>query len=93
MAGITVLADDIAELADVLKGVDDEFAAAARTLRDLTPEDVGPPAVAKAVTEVVARLERRLGALATEAGDGARVVRRQLTEFAPQPETPAEEGP
>jgi phage FluMu protein gp41 len=93
MAGITVLADDIAELADVLKGVDDEFAAAARTLRELTPEDVGPPAVAKAVTEVVARLERRLGALATEAGDGARVVRRQLTEFAPPAETPAEESP
>ena len=81
MAGITVLADDIAELADVLESVDAEFTAAARTLRDLTPEDVGPSPVASAVTDVVARLERRLGALGAEAGDGARVVRRHLSEL------------
>lgn len=92
MAGITVLADDITELADVLQSVDAEFTAVARTLRDLTPEDVGPPAVATVVTEVVARLERRLGGLASEAGDGSRAVRRHLSEFVPTSESaPASE--
>jgi hypothetical protein len=84
MAGITVLVDDVTQLADVLDGVDAEFTAAARSLRDLTPEDVGPPDVAKAVTDIVARLERRLGAMAVEAADGARAIRRHTTDL---PET------
>jgi len=78
MAGITVLADDVRQLADALDSVDAEFSAAARALRDLTPEDVGPPDVATAMVEVLSRLQRRLGALAAEAGDGGRVVRHHL---------------
>jgi hypothetical protein len=94
MAGITVLVDDVTQLADVLEGVDAEFTAAARSLRDLTPEDVGPPDVAKAVTDVVARLERRLGALAVEAGDSARAMRRHATDLpATEPTSTAEEQP
>jgi hypothetical protein len=81
MAGITVLVDDVTQVADALESVDAEFTAAARSLRDLTPEDVGPPDVAKAVTDVVARLERRLGSLATIAGDGARAMRRHVSDL------------
>jgi len=94
MAGITVLVDDVTRLADVLEGVDAEFTAAARSLRDQTPEDVGPPDVAKAVTDVVARLERRLGALALEAGDSARAMRRHATDVPETgPTSAAEEQP
>jgi hypothetical protein len=81
MAGITVLADDVRQLADALDSVDAEFSAAARALRDLTPEDVGPPDVATAMVEVLSRLQRRLGALAAEAGDGGRAVRRHLDDL------------
>jgi hypothetical protein len=81
MAGITVLADDVRQLADALDSVDAEFTAAARALRDLTPEDVGPPDVAAAMVEVLSRLQRRLGALAAEAGDGGRAVRRHLDDL------------
>jgi hypothetical protein len=89
MAGITVLVDDVTQVADALEGVDAEFTAAARSLRDLTPEDVGPPDVAKAVTDVVARLERRLGGLAVEAGDGARAMRRHVADLpAAEPQPP-----
>jgi hypothetical protein len=94
MAGITVLVDDVTQVADVLDGVDAEFTATARSLRDLTPEDVGPPDVAKAVTDVLARLERRLGGLAVEAADAARAMRRHATDL-PQadPTSTAEEQP
>ena len=92
MAGITVLADDVTQLADVLDGIDSEFNAAAQSIRDLTPEDVGQPDVAKAVTDVVARLERRLGVLAVEAGDSARAMRRHLAELPDtEPTSTAEE--
>ncbi|HKE68883.1 MAG TPA: hypothetical protein VKB55_06495 [Nocardioidaceae bacterium] len=91
MAGISVLADDVRQLADALDGVDAEFSAAARALRDLMPEDAGPPDVSTALVEVVARLQRRLGALAVEAGDGGRAVRRHLDDIAPPPGTPATE--
>jgi hypothetical protein len=91
MAGISVLADDVRQLADALDGVDAEFSAAARALRDLMPEDAGPPDVSTALVEVVARLQRRLGALAVEAGDGGRAVRRHLDDIAPLPGTPATE--
>ncbi len=92
MAGITVLADDVRQLADALDGVDAEFGAAARALRDLMPEDAGPPDVSNALVEVVARLQRRLGALAVEAGDGGRAVRRHLDDIAPQPGSSSTEG-
>jgi len=91
MAGISVLADDVRQLADALDGVDAEFSAAARALRDLMPEDAGPPDVSTALVEVVARLQRRLGALAVEARDGGRAVRRHLDDIAPPPGTPATE--
>jgi|RhiMetdeSRZDD1v2_1073273.scaffolds.fasta_scaffold22868_2 hypothetical protein len=93
MAGITVLADDIRQLADTLDGVDAEFSAAARALRDLMPEDTGPPDVSTALVEVLARLQRRLGALAVEAGDGGRAVRRHLDDVAPRPGPSAEGQP
>jgi hypothetical protein len=94
MARITVLVDDVSRLADVLDGVDAEFTAAARSLRDQTPEDVGPPDVAKAVTDVVARLERRLGALAVEAADSARAMRRYASDLPETgPTTTAEDQP
>jgi hypothetical protein len=92
MAAITVLADDVTQIVDALESVDAEFTAAARSLRDLTPEDVGPPDVADAVTEVVTRLERRLGGLATMAGDGARAMRRHISDL-PATESGPAAGP
>ena len=92
MAGITVLADDVRQLADALDGVDAEFSAAARAVRDLTPEDVGPPDVATAMVEVLSRLQRRLGALAAEAGDGGRAVRRHLDDIEALAPTEASES-
>ena len=83
MAGITVLADDVRQLADALDNVDAEFGAAARALRDLTPEDAGPSDVSSTLVEVLSRLQRRLGGLAVEAGDGGRTVRRHLDDIAP----------
>jgi hypothetical protein len=83
MAGITVLADEVRQLADVLDSVDAEFGAAARALRDLTPEDAGPSEVSMSLVETLSRLQRRLGALAVEAGDGGRAVRRHLDDLAP----------
>jgi hypothetical protein len=93
MAGITVLADDVRQLADALDGVDAEFVAAARALRDLTPEDAGPSDVSTSLVEVLSRLQRRLGALAVETGDGGRAVRRRLDDIAPADEAAEEDGP
>ena len=93
MAGITVLADEVRRLADALDSVDAEFGAAARALRDLTPEDAGPPDVSTSLVEVLSRLQRRLGALAVEAGDGSRAVRRHLDDLAPPSAPAAEDQP
>jgi hypothetical protein len=92
MAGITVLADDVRQLADALDSVDAEFGAADRALRDLTPEDAGPTDVSTSVVEVLFRLQRRLGALAVEAGDGGRAVRRHLGDDAAAAEEDAGHG-
>lgn len=93
MAGITVLADEVRQLADALDSVDAEFGAAARALRDLTPEDARPPDVSTSLVEVVSRLQRRLGALAVEAGDGGRAIRRHLDDLAPPPAPAGEDEP
>jgi hypothetical protein len=93
MAGITVLADEVRQLADALDSVDAEFGAAARALRDLTPEDAGPSDVSASLVDLLARLQRRLGALGVEAGDGGRAVRRHHDDLAPAAPPPEGDEP
>ena len=78
MQYVAALDDHMGELAGSLESIDARLRTACEQLRDVGADDVGPVALEQEIGDVVARLGRRLEAVAQEAADGALAVRRHL---------------
>ena len=74
MTDLGLLGEELRDLARPLSRLDRDLGAVRQTLRGLAPDDVGPADAATALAEALTRLDRRLAALAVEAGDAAAVV-------------------
>lgn len=67
---------EVALLARALESFDTAADTLGRSLRNLDPQDAGPPEAAASFSRAISRLEVRIGELATQARDAAQVVRR-----------------
>ena len=79
MQYVAALGDHIGELAGSLETIDARLRTACEQLRDVGADDVGPVTVGQEIGDVVARLGRRIEAVAQEAADGALAVRRHIS--------------
>lgn len=81
---VPTLADELAEVVQALRHVDDSLTDVTRRLRDLTASDltVGPARTSQATADALDRLAARSAALAATARASARVPARHLAEEA-----------
>jgi len=72
------LGDHIDDLVRSLETNDVELRGVCEQLRNVGADDVGPVVVEQQLGDVLARLERRLAAVAQECADGATAVRHHI---------------
>ena len=83
MQYVAGLGDHIADLVRSLESNDAHLRSVCERLRDVGADDVGPVVMADQLADVLARLERRLAAVAQECADGATAARRHISGLGP----------
>ncbi len=78
MPGPHTVADELAHVADALRGVDEALLAARRLLVEPAPQAVAPSATGESLAGTLSALADRLSETSEECGDGARALQRQV---------------